>query len=134
MRLSGLGTNDMLRHMYGLKKEIDLSFLAGRELIQLAIGVYQVQFGFDEDVRISVESEFRYFDGQAEWIWRPEPGSSSIAARAVALLGQQIESFGSNIDGTLTLAFSNQHRLTILDSSKAYESYDITRPGQTIIV
>jgi len=124
----------MPRHMYGLKKEIDLSFLTGRELIQLAIGVYQVQFGFDEDVRISVESEFRYFDGQAEWTWRPEPGSSSIAARAVALLGATIESFGSNIDGTLTLAFSNQHRLTILDSSKEYESYDITRPGHTIIV
>ncbi len=116
----------MLGYMYGLKKEIDLSFLTGRELIQLAIGVYQVQFGFDEDVRISVESEFRYFDGQAEWIWRLEPGSSSI--------GATIESFGSNIDGTLTLAFSNQHRLTILDSSKEYESYDITRPGQNIIV
>ncbi len=124
----------MLRHMYGLKKEIDLSFLTGREVIQLAIGVYQVQFGFDEDVRISVESEFRYFDGKAEWIWRPEPGSSSIAAHAVALLGATIESVGSNIDGTLTLAFSNQQRLTILDSSKEYESYDITRPGQTIIV
>lgn len=124
----------MLRHMYGLKKEIDLSFLTGRELIQLAIGVYQVQFGFDEDVRISIESEFRYFDGQVESIWRPKPGSSSIAARAVALLGATIESFRSNIDGTLTLAFSNQHRLTILDSSKEYESYDITRPGQTIIV
>lgn len=124
----------MLRRMYGLKKEIDLSFLTGRELIQVAIGVYQVQFSFDGDVRISVESEFRYFDGQAECIWRPEPGSSSIAARAVALLGATIESFGSNTDGTLTLAFSNQHRITILDSSKEYESYDITRPGQTIIV
>jgi hypothetical protein len=30
--------------------------------------------------------------------------------------------------------FSNGHRLTILDSYKEYESYDITRPGQTIIV
>ena len=124
----------MLRRMYGLKAEIDLSFLVGRELIQVAIGVYQVQFGFDEDVRISVESEFRYFDGRAEWIWRPEPGSSFIAARAVALLGATIETFRSNTDGTLILAFSNEHRLTILDSSKEYESYDITRPGQTIIV
>lgn len=124
----------MPRHMYGLKKEIDLSFLTGRELIQLAIGVYQVQFGLDEDVRISVESEFRYFDGQTEWIWRPEPGSSSIAARAVALLGATIESSASNMDGALAFAFSNQHRLTILDSSKEYESYDIPRPGQTIIV
>jgi hypothetical protein len=124
----------MLRHMYELKRELDLSFLTGCELIQLAIGVYQVQFSFDEDVRISVESEFRYFDLQAEWIWQPEPGASSIAARATALLEATIESFGSNIDGTLTLAFSNQHRLTILDSSKEYESYDISRPGQTIIV
>jgi hypothetical protein len=120
--------------MYGLKKEIDLSFLTGRELIQLAIGVYQIQFGFDEEVRISVEGEFRYFDGQAEWTWRPERDSSSIAARAVALLGATIESFGSNVDGTLTLAFSNYHRLTIVDSSEEYGSYDITRPGQTIIV
>jgi uncharacterized protein DUF6188 len=124
----------MLRHTYGLKKELDLSFLTGRDLIQLAIVVYQVQFGFDEDVRISVESEFRCFDGQAEWNWRPEPGASSNAARTVALLGAKIESFGSNIDGTLTLAFSNQHRLTILDSFKECESYDIIRPGQTIIV
>jgi hypothetical protein len=120
--------------MYGLKKGIDLNFLTGRELVQLAIGVYQVQFGFDEDVRISVESEFRYFDGQTEWIWRPELGSSSIAARVVALLGATIKSFGCNIEGTLTLAFSNQHRLTILDSSREYESYDITRPGHTIVV
>jgi hypothetical protein len=120
--------------MYGLKKEIDLNFLTGRELIQLAIGVYQIQFSFDDDVRISVESEFRYFDGQAELIWRPEPGSYSIAARAVALLGATIDSFGSHTDGTLTLAFSNQHCLTLLDSSQEYESYDITRPGQTIIV
>lgn len=120
--------------MYGLKKEIDLSFLAGRELIQVAIGICQIQFGFDEDISISVESEFRCFDGQAEWIWRPEPGSASIAARAVALLGATITGFESNENGTLAVSFSNGHRLTTLDSSSEYESYVITRPGQTIIV
>lgn len=50
--------------MYGLKSDIDLSFLNGRELIQVAIGLYQIQFGFDGDVRISVEGEFSYFDGK----------------------------------------------------------------------
>ena len=124
----------MLRDMYGLKKEIDLSFLAGRELIQVAIGAYQVQFAFDEDVTISIESEFRYFDGKAEGIWRPEPGSASIAARAVALLGTTIKGFESSENGTLAINFSNSHRLTMLDSSSEYQSYDITRPGQTIIV
>jgi hypothetical protein len=120
--------------MHGLKKDIDLSFLNGRELIQLGIGLYQTIFKFDEDVAISVEGEFRYFDGQDEWIWRPEPGSSLLAARTAVLLGATIESFESDANGTLALTFSNRRRLTIMDSSKEYESYDITRPGQTIVV
>ena len=120
--------------MHGLKKEIDLSFLNGRELIQLAVGLYHAIFKFDEDVAISVEGEFRYFDGQAEWIWRPEPGSSLVAARTVALLSATIESLESNPNGTLALTFSNGQRLTFADSSREYESYQITRPGETIVV
>jgi hypothetical protein len=127
-------SNDMLRHMHGLKKKIDLSFLTGRELIQVAIGSFQVQFRFDEDVAVSVEAEFRYFDGQEEWIWRQEPSSLQVAGRTVAMLGASITSFESSENGTLALTFSNGHRLTIVDSFKEYESYDITRPGHTIIV
>jgi hypothetical protein len=55
--------------MHGLRKDDDLNFLNGRECIQIAIGVYQVQFAFDEDVRISVEGEFRYFEGADELVW-----------------------------------------------------------------
>jgi hypothetical protein len=120
--------------MYGLSKDIDLSFLSGREVIQVAIGVYQIIYGLDEDVKISVQSQLTYFDGKSESVWKPEPGSAQIAARTVTLLGASIETFESHENGTLTLMFSNGHRLTILDSSKEYESYDITRPGQTIIV
>ena len=124
----------MLRHMYGLKKEIDLSFLVGRELIQVGIGLYQIQFHFDEDLTVSVEAEFRYFDGQDEWNWQQEPSSPQIAAPTVAMLGASITNLDSNENGTLALTFSNGHRLTILDPFKEYESYAITRPGQTIIV
>jgi hypothetical protein len=120
--------------VYGLSKDIDLRFLNQRQVEQVAVGVYQVIFGLDEGVRISVEGQFRYFDGQAEWTWKPEPGAEQIAARTVALLGATIESFESHEDGTLALLFSNGHRLTILDTSKEYQSYDITRPGQTIVV
>jgi hypothetical protein len=73
--------------VYGLRKNTDLKFLNGREVGQIAIGLYQIQFGFDEDVRISVEGEFRWFEGGNEVVWRPEPGSAQIAARMVALLG-----------------------------------------------
>ncbi len=120
--------------MYGMSRDIDLSFLNRREVVQVAIGVYQIIFSFDEDVVISVQAQFNYFDGESESVWRPEPGSAQIAARTVALLGATRESFKSHENGTLVLMFSNGHRLTILDSSKVYESYDITRPGQTIVV
>ncbi len=117
-----------------MNKDIDLKFLNGRESIQIAIGVYQIQFGFDEDVRISVEGEFRYFDGGTEVAWRPEPGSPQIAVRTVGLLGATIHSFEGRENGTLTLSFSNGHHLIIPDSSHEYESYTITCPGRTIVV
>lgn len=124
--------------MYGLKKEIDLSFLNGRELIQIAIfqiaiGVGHIGFRFDEDVAISVKEEFSYFDGQAEWAFR-ELGAAQIANRTVSLVGATIQNFVGHEDGTLILTFSNGQRLTIPDSSKEHESYLITRPGQTIVV
>ena len=120
--------------MYGLRRGIDLDFLNGRLLEQVAIGVYQIQFGFDEDLRISVEGQFAYFDGNEECVWKPESGAERLAAGTVALLGATVQAFDAQPDGTLTLKFSNGHRLTIVDSSKEYESYDITRPGQTIVV
>ncbi len=120
--------------MYGLNKDIDLSFLDGRQVEQVAIGIYQIIFGFDEDVRISAYSEFNYFDGREEWVWKPEPGAVQIAARTLSLLGATIENFEGRENGTLLLVFSNGQRLILLDSSKEYESYDITRPGETIVV
>jgi hypothetical protein len=121
-------------NLYGLSKNIDVSFLAGRQVEQIAIGVYQIQFGFDEDVIISVQSQFVYFDGQQEWTWKPEPDATHTAARTVALLAATIRSFESQENGTLFLVFSNGHRLSIFDSSKEHESYGITRPGQSIVV
>jgi hypothetical protein len=119
--------------MYGLDTTIDLSFLIGRESVQFAIGQYQVIFVFDEDVRISVESEFRLMSlGGEVSAW--QPCAPQTAAAALRLLGAKIENVSGQKDGTLTIAFSSGDILTILDSSKEYESYDITCPGRTIIV
>lgn len=120
--------------MYGLSKDLDLNFLSGREIEQIAIGSHEIIFAFDEDVSVTVYSEFRFFDGQDEYIWTPEPAGPQIAARTLSLLGAVIQNFKGRQDGTLLLAFSNGQRLIILDSSKEHESYDIARPGSTIVV
>src|SRR5215469_7886370 len=120
--------------MYGLKKDLDLNFLEGLELIQVAVSLFKVRCGCDQDVAISVTGEFRYFDGQVEWVWEPEPGKSEIACRTLDLLGRTVRRLQWHEDGTLRLLFSNGRRLTMLDSSREYESYEITRPGQNILV
>lgn len=49
--------------MYGLRGDVDLNFLVGRIVEQVALGAYEVIFSFDENVKITVYQTFRYFDG-----------------------------------------------------------------------
>jgi hypothetical protein len=118
--------------MYGLKREIDLTFLQGRELIQVAIGMYQVIFNFDGDVSISIEGQFEHTSKVNSSEWRP--GNPAMAVTTVNLLSAKVEAVHGQEDGTLKLTFSNGDRLVIRDASTEYESYQISRRGETIIV
>jgi hypothetical protein len=93
--------------MYGLRRDINLSFLDGGQLEQVAIGVRQVIFGFDENVRITAYSKFNYFDGRKRWMWKPVTRAVQIAARTLSLLSATIKSFEGREDGILLLGFSN---------------------------
>jgi hypothetical protein len=118
--------------MYGLNKNIDLTFLKGRELIQIVIGIYQIIFHFDEEVKISAEAKFEHVSKEESCVWRPE--APALATSAVKLLGSTVQSVDWQEDGTLKLAFSNGDQLIVYDSSSEYESYAITCPGRTIVV
>jgi hypothetical protein len=118
--------------MHGLDKNVDLTFLIGREVIQICIGMYQVIFVFDEDVTVSVEQGFEVVTAQtsAKWV----PGEPTLASSTVALLGAGVKSVHAQENGTLELAFSNGANLVLRDENSKFESYQITRPGQTIVV
>jgi hypothetical protein len=118
--------------MNGLAKNVDLSFLVGRELIQIAIGIHQVIFSFDEQVTISIEGEFSLKTNEGLTTWTP--GAPRAACPAIDLLGTSIDSVDAREDGTLQLFLSDGSRLTILDANKEFESYQICRPGMTIVV
>ena len=118
--------------MYGLDPAIGISFIQGRELIQVAVGRYQVQFNFDQNVRISAERKYEYQSkGEiAEW----EPAGTNGAAPVLRLLGAKVTRARGTKEGTLTLEFDNGDALVFYDTSDRYESYTITRPGTTIVV
>ena len=118
--------------MYGLKQETDISFLKGREAIQIAVGQYQIIFAFDEDVTISVEGSWELHTGENVMTWTP--GATHAAAAALNLLGATVTDVKGELDGTLKLTFSEERTLMIFDSSKQYESYQVNKPGITIVV
>ena len=119
--------------MHGLHPNIDLSFLCQRELIQVAIGIHDVIFAFERDVTIGVQGHFKYVSKDVSVDWKP-PGAQRAAAETVRLLGAVVNGVHGSEDGTLELTFSNGDRLTITDANKEYESYQVTRPGETIVV
>jgi Family of unknown function (DUF6188) len=50
------------------------------------------------------------------------------------LLGHVVQRASVSEDGTLTLFFDNHHVLSVYDTSDQYESYQIRRGTQVIIV
>jgi len=111
--------------MYGLTKDAsaNLSFLIGKEICQIGIGSYDVQFNWGSG-GISVWSKYLYkpADTADEILWAGENPES--ATRVVRLLKASITSVETSEQGTLRLAFSNGDQLEIFEDER-YESFSI---------
>lgn len=118
--------------MYGLDQTIDLSFLKSREVIQVAIGVWDFILNFDEEVSICVTSKWELISESHTFTW--VSGAPKSASPSLNLLAATVDVVKGSPDGTLELRFSNGDVLFIYDDSKQFESYTITRPGETIVV
>jgi hypothetical protein len=117
--------------VYGIPASLDLSFLTNKELIQVAVGQFQVQFHFMENIAINVENMFVYHSADGMTIWRPN--ELAAAAAPLKLVGRSVAKVWTD-PKTLWLEFDNGDKLSIVDDSHEHESFTVTRPGQTIVV
>lgn len=120
--------------MFGLPRDIDLTFLKDKEVQQICIGLYQVIFYLHLETSISVESKFSYQprDSESPEVW--VEGCPVIAWHLPRLLGSSIIDVQVLAKGTLRLKFSNGDELLIYDENDKYESYQITCGQRTIII
>ena len=119
--------------MYGLSEPVDWSFLVGREVLQVCIGVFQAAIHFDQDVSLFLECEFAVktadslaLDSASDFVHR--------AKELTGLLTHTIDRVESQRDGRLDLYFSNSATLTVFDSNEEAESYQVHRGSTRIIV
>lgn len=118
--------------MYGLAKHTDLSFLKGRELIQVQIGWGEAQLIFEEPTRISIQSQIQLVYPNEYW---EAHSHFPFAANALSkLLGQKVGTVEIESEGLLKLTFSNGTILEISEDKVPYESYQIHHGDKIIVV
>jgi hypothetical protein len=113
--------------MHHLPSSTDLGFLVGREVIQIAVGLYQAQIHFDESVSISTCSQVQV-DGAVH-----APGPNAGAA-LIGLLGRTVASVTIVDDRHVRLSFADGVTVSVLEDDEPFESYTITGPSGTIVV
>lgn len=118
--------------MHGLPKNVDLSFLLNKDLLQICIGQNETILNFDDGVSICIETEIHCesTDGTAITC----TGASDVGSRLAAFLACSVVEATGQEDGTLRLKFSNGGSVEIRDNSKQYESYVIHHHDKEIIV
>lgn len=118
--------------MYGLPKNIDLSFLVGRELLQVCIGSNDLILHFDDRVSILITSNCHWKSISGVGV---EIDSYAESANMICRpLGSKILNATSDESGTLSMKFSNGDAFMLFDDSQQFESYVIECPDRRIVV
>jgi hypothetical protein len=108
--------------MNGLPENVNFDFFVGRELGGITFGRWQIIFLFDQEVELSVESEFELDEGKS----RKRFSDPLLAAhQLVQLIGSTVTDVGARTDGTLILTWGSGQRMTVFDSAEHYESYQV---------
>lgn len=116
--------------MYGLTGTIDLSFLVGETVMQVCLGRYQTQVRMD-DATIAIECKHTLVTADGETVWNRSAFPSEGLSR---LLGQTVSKVSVLDERTLELTFSAGDRLSLVDDSDQYESFQIATDDKYIVV
>jgi Family of unknown function (DUF6188) len=117
--------------MHGLPEGFDPSFLVGLNLEQICFTENQVIFHFSSDVHITVESAVAYRRGASSERVLTIP---IVESDLMSLLGDSVRLATAGRDGSLAISFTSAKVLTCLDTSQQFESYQIRRGEDVLIV
>ena len=104
----------------------DIRFLEGREVLQIAVGLFQTIVHFDDDVSLSIEGQCKISDTIYE------PGIEA-GSKLLTRLGRTITAANSIDDRDLELSFDDGVTIRVVADPDESESFTLTAPGTTIV-
>jgi hypothetical protein len=118
--------------VYGVPDSGEWSFLVGREVLQVCIGLHQVSLRFDGQVSMNLECKFDH--RRATDTLQLPSAFPQKAAGLVSLLGSKVTKAISKAAKILEIRFANKETLKLYDSNEIYESFQVITPDREIIV
>jgi hypothetical protein len=118
--------------VYGVPATLDLTFLHDAELIQVCLGVYELQLHFHPVGSISVMTGWELFDHDGVRIDHGGQAFPRPAFELHRLLGQKVMRTQVNAPSHIDLLFERGERLRVTDDSTQYEAFTI-QPGDIVV-
>lgn len=119
--------------MYGVPTDLDLSFLQGAEVIQVCLGLHEVQFHFHPAGSVHVQGGWELVGAEGGRIDhghdRPEQRPPYQIHR---LLGRRVAGTEVSPPAWISLRFDDGAVLRIFDDSREHESFQI-QPGDIVV-
>ncbi|MEL6340950.1 MAG: DUF6188 family protein [Myxococcota bacterium] len=118
--------------MYGLESDVDLKFLLGRRVEQIAVGEFQFVLNLDGGITWSIESTLTLeSSGVSSSV---SADSHSSCAPLLQLVGEVITHVAHQGRGDVKITFSNSISVTVHDSNESAESYQLSGGPDEIVV
>lgn len=119
--------------MYRIDENLDLNFVQRKDLLQISVGVSQIQFKFSEDIMIGATCRITMkYKGRLIHTITNELKGSVDPLRLV--LNETVEEV-TRIDETeLSILFTNGYSIHLHDDSDWYESFEIWNANEVIII
>jgi hypothetical protein len=118
--------------MYGLSKDLDISFFVGRTLNSITFGLSVIYFNFDKGVSVNLTSSYRHqkeYDADHRQLGTIQTVFKCQNSSLMQLLEHSVVSARAGDDdeaGTLSLTFDNGDLLSFIETPGPYECYEFT--------
>jgi hypothetical protein len=110
--------------MYRFPLNLDLSRMVGSDLNQMRLGRYDVQFVFDSDVTIAVQSRITVLENDEPIAdWNSERNWSNLNFQKI--VNATVAGCSVLDEQTLEIRFSENFAIQLFDDSDQYESMQI---------
>jgi hypothetical protein len=118
--------------MYGVPADLDLGFLRGAEVVQVCLGLWQVQFHFHPVGSIFVVGRWELVDATGVELDRSYDSSDRPPYQLHRLLGSSVEGTEVTPPDCFALRFAGGDVLRVFDSSDQFESFEIYPSGVVV--